>query len=78
MKTRTMTVQPDSLDIKGAAWGAQPPEIVIEEWGEGDVIRRVRIPVRPADIEVLGRLLWDLRGKYEKALSDMTRALKGE
>lgn len=77
MKTRTMNLAPDVISVEGHAWSRELPKLVLEEYDNSGAIKRVRIEIRPIDIEYLARNLWELRGKYEKALSDMTNALKG-
>ena len=76
MTTRTMNVQPDAISAQGSAWGTELPVIIIEQYEDGEISRRVRIQMRPIDIEEMARRLWEIRAKYAKALEDMTRALK--
>lgn len=78
MTTRTMNLSPDYIRSEGAAWGDTPPSLVFEEYENGEVVRRVRVSVNPVLIEELGMRLWEIRGKYAKALEDMTKALKGD
>lgn len=72
-----MTVQADQFKIDGAAWGSEPLALVVEEYDNAEVVKRVRIPLRPVDIEDLARHLWEIRGKYKTALDQMTAALTG-
>jgi uncharacterized protein (DUF302 family) len=78
MKTRAMNIQPDTIDTEGEAWGRELPCLVIKQYDNGKVVRKVSVQMRPVDIEDMARKLWDLRQKYENALNNMTRSLKGE
>lgn len=75
MTTRTMIVQADEFAVTGAAWNGKPLELVVSEYHEGEVTRRVRIPLRPTDIQDLASRLWEIRDKYATAVADMDRAL---
>ena len=77
MTTRTMTVTPDQFSIDGQAWSAELPSLIVQEYHDGEIVKRVRIQMRPIDIEELASKLWELCAKYEQALKDMTSALKG-
>ena len=71
-----MTVTADQFSIDGAAWNGQPLQLVVCEYHEGEITKRVRIPMRPTDIEDLAARLWEIREKYAKAVKDMTEALR--
>lgn len=76
MKTRSMNVDPDVIDVEGNAWSKELPRLVFKQYDNGQVVRKVSIPLRPVDIESVASALWELHGKYQKALEDMTRRLK--
>jgi hypothetical protein len=76
MTIRTMNLrQVDAVSAQGNAWGSDPPCLVFETYGDGEVSHRIKIYMRPVDIEELGRRLWEIRDKYAKALSDMDAVL---
>lgn len=74
--TRTMTVTADQFSIDGAAWTGKPLQLVVCEYHDGNIVKRVRIPLRPTDVEDLAARMWEIREKYAKAVKDMTEALR--
>jgi hypothetical protein len=75
MKMRGMVINPDSITVSGNAWGTALPELVFNTYKDGKITRRVRVPVRPVDLEDLARALWELHAKYQKAADDVKRQL---
>lgn len=71
-----MTIAADQISIDGAAWNGQPLQLVVCEYDNGEITKRIRIPLRPADIEEFAGKLWEVREKYAKAVKDMTEALR--
>lgn len=78
MKTRTMNIDPQIVRQDGQAWGNSQPELILEAYEDGEVSHRVRVKLTPVLIEDIAMRLWEVRGKYAKALTDMTARLKGE
>lgn len=76
MTTRTMTITADQVSVDGAAWDGNPLQLIVCEYDNGEIVKRVRIPLRPVDVEDLACKLWEIREKYAKAVADMTKALK--
>lgn len=74
-KTRTMTIDFHQIKVEGEAWSTELPRLVIEEYDEGDPIKRVVIPMRVVDIEEFAFRLWELHAKFQKAADDAKRAL---
>lgn len=76
MTTRTMTVTADQFSIDGEAWNGKPLQLVVCEYHNGEIVKRVRVPLRPVDVEDLAARLWEIHEKYAKAVKDMTEALR--
>lgn len=76
MKTRTMTIALDQVTVEGAAWSRQPLQLVLCEYENAEIVKRVRVELRPVDVEELATKLWEVREKYAKAVKDITEALR--
>jgi hypothetical protein len=76
MTTRTMTISADQVSVDGHAWNGQPLQLIVCEYDNGEIVKRVRIPLRPIDIEELASKLWEIRDKYAKAVADISAALQ--
>lgn len=76
MKTRTMAMHPDAIRVDGNVWAASLPELVFEEYGSGGVVRRIRVKVRPIDVQEIARKLWELHAKYEQEARSISQCLQ--
>lgn len=61
--------------IEGNAWGGHHPQLVLCEYDNGEVVKRVRIRMTPVEIEEIARNLWNLYEQYLKATRDIHGAL---
>jgi len=65
MSKRTMIVQPDVIEIDGDAWSRELPSLVIKQYDNGNVVRQVKVPLRPVDIQDFANALWKLHEKFQ-------------
>jgi len=75
VKPRSMKIAMTTAAVEGAVWGAEPPELVLCEYENGEVIKRVRIRMTPVEIEEVARNLWSLYERYLKATRDIHESL---
>jgi hypothetical protein len=72
---KSMNIEITTAAIEGNVWGAQPPQLVLCEYDNGEIVKRVRIRMTPVEIEEIARNLWSLYEKYLKATRDIHGSL---